>query len=229
MRSIFSRVSYRINSGFCHAKRLCAARVISTVAGTGTAGFSGDGGPATAALLNGPSEITIDGKGDYSADRDNHRIRKVDGSTGVITTIIGNGVAGWFFEGGPAKLASLDHPSGVEIDASGNLYIADLLDNGITRLHKVTASNGLIARIDPIVLKGAVAIALDSDGNLYIAEESADTVSASCRSAPGRLRLSQALGRRALAETAVRPLRRQSMLPSILQSMAVERSISVIR
>src|SRR5262245_60641519 len=117
MRSIFRRVSF-VLIFLCFAQSVFAqTRVISTVAGTGKPGFSGDGGPATSANLSAPSEITIDSSGNfYIADRDNHRIRKVYAATGVITTVAGSGIAGWFFEGGPATVASLDHPSGVEID-----------------------------------------------------------------------------------------------------------------
>src|SRR5262249_5803305 len=132
----------------------------------------GDGGPATAAMLKAPSDVTVDSSGDfYIADRNNNRVRKVDVGTGVITTVAGSGNAGWFFSGGRAGFASLDHPSGVAVDSAGNLYIADLLENDISRIHKVNTS-GIITRIDlPVVLKGAVAIALDNAGNLYIAEQ----------------------------------------------------------
>jgi sugar lactone lactonase YvrE len=147
-------------------------RTISVAAGTGTAGFSGDNGPATAAMLNSPSDVSVDASGDfYIADRNNNRVRKVDSGSGVIKTAAGNGSGGWFFSGGPAVFASLDHPSGVVVDSAGNYYIADLLENDISRVHKVDTA-GIITRIDlPVILKGAVAIALDSDGNLYIAEQ----------------------------------------------------------
>jgi sugar lactone lactonase YvrE len=116
--------------------------------------------------------VTVDSAGDlYIADRNNNRVRKVDTGTGEIRTVAGNGTAGWFFSGGPAIHASLDHPSGVAADSEGNFYIADLLDNDISRIHMVSSA-GIITTIQlPVVLKGAVAIALDSSGNLYIAEQ----------------------------------------------------------
>jgi len=141
-------------------------------AGTGVAGFGGDGGPATSAPINNPSEVTIDSEGDfYIADRDNHRVRKVTVSNGIIDTVAGSGIPGWFFEGGPAKFASLDQPSGIAVDAAGNLYIADLLENDISRILKVSASTGNISRVDAPLLKGAVAIAIDAANNLYVAEQ----------------------------------------------------------
>src|SRR5437762_2695243 len=85
---------------------------ITTIAGTGTAGFSGDGGPATAARLRLPDGVAVDGQGNvYIADRDNMRVRKVSG--GTITTIAGTGTAGFSGDGGPATAAQLSSPEGV--------------------------------------------------------------------------------------------------------------------
>jgi len=172
MQSILRRVFPSVFLMVLASSAFAQTRTITTVAGNGTAGYSGDGGPATAAMLNAPGEVAVDSAGNlYIADRDNHRVRKVDASNGAITTVAGNGIAGWFFEGGPATNSSLDHPSGVDIDGAGNLYIADLLDTGNSRIQKVTA-DGIITHIElPVVLVGAVAIALDSGRNLYIAEE----------------------------------------------------------
>ena len=79
-------------------------REITNVAGNGTAGYSGDAGPATAATLNGPYGVTFDASGNvYIADRQNHRIRKVDAGSGIITTVAGSGSSGWFFTSGLAK------------------------------------------------------------------------------------------------------------------------------
>ncbi len=98
---------------------------ITTVAGDGNSGFSGDGGPATDARLNFPSAVYVDGSGNlYIADRENHRIRKVD-ALGTITTVAGNGGFGSSGDGGAATAASLAFPSGVYVDGSGNLFIAD--------------------------------------------------------------------------------------------------------
>jgi sugar lactone lactonase YvrE len=173
MQSILSRVLFSLGFVFLAGDAFAQTRIIAGAAGNGTAGYSGDGGQATAARLNSPSDVTVDSSGDlYIADRNNNRVRKVDVSTGVISTIAGSGVAGWFFSGGPALFASLDHPSGVAVDTAGNLYIADLLENDISRIHKLTISNGRISKVElPVLLKGAVAIALDSAGHLYIAEQ----------------------------------------------------------
>ncbi len=105
--------------------------IISTVAGNGTDGFSGDGGPATQAQLGSPSGVAVDGAGNiYIADTQNLRIRKVN-TSGIITTIAGNGTAGFSGDLGPATSASLSYPQGVYADNSGNVYIADTGNNRI--------------------------------------------------------------------------------------------------
>jgi hypothetical protein len=124
------------------------------VAGNGTAGFSGDDGPATAAQLNSPRGIAVDAASNlYIAEFFNSRIRKVDAVTGVITTIVGDGhVPGdgtippdaGLGDGGPGVNAHLQHPSAVAVDAAGNLYIADTDDHHI---RKVDAATGVINTI----------------------------------------------------------------------------------
>src|SRR5262249_10424923 len=127
MQSILHRLLFWLFLISLSTSAFAQVRTITVAAGNGTAGFSGDGGPATAAMLSAPSEVTVDPSGDfYIADRNNNRIRKVDISSGVIGTVAGSGSAGWFFSGGPALFASLDHPSGVAVDSEGNFYIADL-------------------------------------------------------------------------------------------------------
>src|SRR5258708_30017070 len=92
--------------------------VITTVAGNGTQGFSGDGGPATSASLNLPAWVVLDSSGNlYIADAGNHRIRRVDAVTGIITTAAGNGMPG-FSGDGPAIIVSLDNPLGSAVDHS---------------------------------------------------------------------------------------------------------------
>jgi len=100
--------------------------IITTVAGTGSSGFSGDGGPATSATLTEPSGIVFDAAGDlYIADWGNFRVRKVDASTGIITTVAGDGTPGNSGDGGPATSAEFFYPYGVALDSSENLYISD--------------------------------------------------------------------------------------------------------
>ncbi len=154
---------------------------IYTMAGTGTAGFSGDGGPATAARLNNPTDVFKDAAGNfYIADRDNNRIRKVN-TAGTITTIAGTGAAGYTGDGGSALLAKLRHPNGVAVDAAGNIYIADQGNDVIRKINTsgiistiagtgtagFTGDGGLatLARLDD-----PEAVAVDISGNIYIAD-----------------------------------------------------------
>jgi uncharacterized protein (TIGR03437 family) len=153
--------------------------VIATVAGNGTRGFSGDGGPATSAQLNTVFGMAVDSAGSlYIADAGNNRIRKV--SSGVITTVAGNGTAGFSGDNGPAASAQLYAPYGVAVDSAGNLYIADT-ENSLIR----KVSNGVIATIagnwlDTVigdngpatggVLTVTYGIALDSSGKLFVGD-----------------------------------------------------------
>jgi sugar lactone lactonase YvrE len=107
---------------------------IRLVAGAGIAGYSGDGGKATSAQLSYPKGLALDSAGNlYFADRENNRIRKVT-PDGVITTVAGNGEQGWGGDGGPATSAQLSSPSGVALDSTGNLYIADLAGGCIRKV-----------------------------------------------------------------------------------------------
>jgi sugar lactone lactonase YvrE len=124
-------------------RKIDAAGTISTVAGTDTtfkAGFAGDGGLATSALLNGPSGVFVDSSGNiFIADTLNNRIREVTASNGNITTVAGNGTAGYAGDNGAATSAELNNPSGVFVDAAGNIYVAD----GST-----TAGNNVVRMVD---------------------------------------------------------------------------------
>jgi sugar lactone lactonase YvrE len=162
-------------------RRVTPADVISTVAGSATQGFFGDGGPANVARLSGPYDVAVDGSGNlYIADYGNNRIRKVT-PAGVISTVAGNGTNGWSGDGGPAINASLSSPAGIAVDGGGNLYIADL---GNERIRKVTAA-GIISTIagtgtsgfsgdgDPATaaqLSSPNGIKVDNAGNVYIAD-----------------------------------------------------------
>ncbi len=113
--------------------------VITTVAGTGVAGYSGDGGSATAAELNDPTGLAIDGSGDlFIADTGNNVVREVSAATGDITTVAGDGTAGYAGNGGSATGAELNGPQGVAVDSMGNLYIAD---TGNSVIREVSGGN----------------------------------------------------------------------------------------
>lgn len=120
-------------------RKAFGAVLITTYAGTGTAGFSGDFGPATAAQLNEPIGIATDNAGNiYIADGWNGCIRQVN-SSGVIRTVAGNGTLGYSGDGGPAVSAQLNDPYGVAVDDGGNIYIADYANNRIRYLTHPTA------------------------------------------------------------------------------------------
>jgi len=109
-----------------------SAGIINTIAGTGAYGYSGDGGPATAATFSAPCGLAIDTMNNvYLSDIDNSRIRMVNATTGIITTIAGNGITGYRGDGGPSDSAEINLPEGVSFDANNNLYIADLWNNRI--------------------------------------------------------------------------------------------------
>ena len=112
---------------------------IITVAGNGTAGYSGDNGPATAAELNGPNGVAVDSAGDlFIADTANNVIREVVKATGDIITVAGNGTAGYSGDNGPATAAELDSPRGIAVDSAGDLFIADSGNNVIREVVKAT-------------------------------------------------------------------------------------------
>ena len=122
-----------------------ATGIITTVAGNGFSGFSGDGGPAASARLRFPRELALDAAGNlFFADKGNHRIRRVDAVTGIITTVAGNGLFGFSGDGGLAIDASLFDPFGVALDAAGNLFIAGASNN---RIRRVDAATGIITTV----------------------------------------------------------------------------------
>lgn len=119
--------------------------IVTTVAGTGVAGYSGDGGPAVSARLDSPQRVAIDSVGNiYVADSGNDAVRRVDAQTGLITAVAGTGVAGYGGDGGPGPLARLRAPRGVALDGDGTLYVAD---SGNHRIRKVDLSTGLITTV----------------------------------------------------------------------------------
>jgi DNA-binding beta-propeller fold protein YncE len=116
--------------------------IITTAVGTGERGFAGDGGPAAGALLNGPFDVGFNADGNlYFSDTFNHRIRRVDARTGVITTCAGSGEAGYSGDGSLATLARLNEPYGIAIDKAANVYIADRHNHCVRR---VDGTSGMI-------------------------------------------------------------------------------------
>lgn len=157
--------------------------VVTTVAGTFTSGYSGDGGPATSAQLNGARDVALDAVGNlYIADTDNSRVRKVD-SAGIITTVAGTGVSGFSGDGGPATAAQINSPRGVEIAPSGNLYIADSGNACVREVNSagvittvagtggVAGNSGDGGPATSALLSYPEGVAFDGVGNYYIADD----------------------------------------------------------
>lgn len=169
-----------------------ATQVITTAAGTCNyyVGYNGDGGPATGAHLATPTGVTVDGAGNlYIADSSNYVIRKVEASTGIITTVAGNGTRGYMGDGQAATSAELDSPVDVAVDAKGNLFINDFIndpnDPNNSVIRKVNTS-GVITTYagggtpssgigdgglaTSAQLNNVYGVAVDGMGNLYIAD-----------------------------------------------------------
>jgi len=161
-------------------RRVSAGGIMSTVAGSGTTGYSGDGGAATAAALNAPRGVTAQGNNIFIADSRNNRVRKI-AQDGTISTIAGSGAAGSSGNGGAATAAALNNPASVAVDGQGNVYIADTLNN---QVRKVTPAGIISAAAGSGVLGGAgdggpaiqatfyypTGVTVDSLGNLFIVD-----------------------------------------------------------
>jgi uncharacterized protein (TIGR03437 family) len=146
-------------------RRIAADRTLSTVAGNGQAGYSGDGGPATAAQLNRPTRVAFDTAGNiYISDMGNARVRRVR-PDGVIETFAGTGSRRFYGDGGPGRGALLNTPFGVALDGAGNLYITDSMNNRVRRL----SAQGIITTVAED-LNEPSGIAIDNTGALYIAD-----------------------------------------------------------
>jgi sugar lactone lactonase YvrE len=116
---------------------------IAVIAGTGTRGYSGDGGPAKNAQLNTPHEVRFDSKGNiYIAERDNHVVRFVDMKTRIISTAAGTNMAGFSGDGGPANKAQLNQPHSIALDRLDNVFICDIVNN---RIRRIDPNTGVIS------------------------------------------------------------------------------------
>jgi hypothetical protein len=160
-------------------RKLSAAGTISTLAGTGVPGFSGDGGPASAAQLDHPGDVAVVGSMVYVADAMNARVRLVDGA-GTISTVAGDGTAAYAGDGGPATSASLVYPTGLATDSAGDLFVADMYGHTIREVAAGTittvagtgvagysgdAGDALSAQ-----LNHPARVNLDPAGNLYVSD-----------------------------------------------------------
>ena len=157
--------------------------ILTTIAGTGSPGFSGEGGPATSAELNLPTALALDAVNNlYLADTGNHRIRRIDAATSIITTIAGTGTQGFSSDNALATSATIDSPSGLALDAANNLYLADTHND---RIRRIDAATGIITTIAGTGAQGFTGdnvtattstlalphgITLDAAGNLYLAD-----------------------------------------------------------
>lgn len=177
---------YIVDDGNNNVRIVNSSGIVNAFAGNGTIGFSGDGGPATAAELWYPQNAAVDKAGNvYIADSRNNRVRMVN-TSGIISTFAGNGTGSFSGDGGPATAAELYGPYGVAIDGAGNIYIADYSNNRVRIVNpagiiNTFAGNGLTnfsgdggpataAEIGPI------AVATDNNGNVYIADEANDRI-----------------------------------------------------
>ena len=163
-------------------RKVAVDGTISTVAGTGKRGYSGDGGPATKAELNEPYEVRFDKAGNlFFVERLNHLVRRVDTKTGVISTFAGTGKPGFSGDGGPATRASFKEPHSIQFAPDGSLYVCDVANNRIRRIDGGTgivttvAGNGQKkpttdgAKFAGAALSGPRALDFDSAGNLWVA------------------------------------------------------------
>jgi len=163
-------------------RKVTPAGIISTFAGTGTPGYSGDNGPATSAKLNGPSGLATDSAGDlFIADDQNYRIRKVTPG-GTITTVVGTGIRGFSGDNGPATSAQINYIEGMAVDSAGNLYFGDPGNNRVRMVTSAgtistiagTGVGGFYGDNGPALsahLNGPTGVAVDSSGDIFVTDD----------------------------------------------------------
>ncbi|MGA3213363.1 MAG: Ig-like domain repeat protein, partial [Terriglobales bacterium] len=166
-----------------------ATGIITTAAGTGTGGYSGDGGPATSAEIL-PIGVAVGSAGNFYIADGSNRIRKVTVATGIINTVAGNGTAGYSGDGGPATGAEMDSPQGVTLDSAGDIFIGDRY-NSLVR--KVTTATGIITTVagdyalgpgytgdggpaTSAQMKATIGVAVDPAGDIFIADHGNNVV-----------------------------------------------------
>jgi streptogramin lyase len=170
-------------------RRIGKDGIITTIAGTGKEGYTGDGGPALEATFNKPHEIRFDAAGDlYIVDMVNHAVRKIAMKTGIISTLAGNGQAGYSGDGGPASGAQFKQPHSIQFSPEGDLYICDIGNHVIRR---IDMKNGTISTFagtgkpgdtpdgSPIAgtpLRGPRSLDFDKAGNLWLATREGNQV-----------------------------------------------------
>lgn len=171
------------DSGNNRVRKVSPEGIITTIAGTGNAGYAGDGGPATSAQLNSPQSLALDGGGNiYFSDNRNNVVRRIS-PLGAISTVAGNGTQGFSGDGGLATQAQLSSPQGIALDGGGNLYIADEANDRV----RVVSTSGMIATVagngtqaysgdGGLAVNAALnfpyAVAVNAAGNLFIADYS---------------------------------------------------------
>jgi DNA-binding beta-propeller fold protein YncE len=156
-------------------------KAIAVIAGTGKAGYSGDGGPATSAQMNAPHEVRFDSKGNiFVAERDNHVVRYIDMKSKMISTAAGTGMRGFSGDGVPANRAQLAQPHSIALDHADNVYICDIMNNRVRRIDPKTGTIGTFAgtgerdstpdeaSLDGTPVAGPRSIEIAPDGTMYL-------------------------------------------------------------